>query len=142
SAEELVYRMCAHSAIDSLPREVVLELTTKRATRAIFRPTRIDRADMQPEVCTPIFNELAQLDDARLTLAGVGDPLLCDCALQIIESAHQSGVSAIHLETDLLANADVIDNLAAAPIDVVSVHLPAMTGQTYQKIMGVDRLTH
>src|SRR5436853_1373113 len=38
-------------------------------------------------------------------------------------------------------DAGVIDKLAAGPVDVVSVHLPAMTAQTYQKIMGVDRFT-
>ena len=40
---------------------------------------------MPAEAGTPIFEELAQLDDARLTLSGVGDPLLCEQVLKIID---------------------------------------------------------
>jgi MoaA/NifB/PqqE/SkfB family radical SAM enzyme len=96
---------------------------------------------MVAEATTPLVSELAQLDDIRLTLAGVGDPLLCDGAIRVIDEASTAGIGAIHVETDLLVDGEVIDRLASAPVDVVSVHLPAMTAQTYRAVMGVDRFS-
>ena len=43
--------------------------------------------------------------------------------------------------TRLREISEKIDNLAAAPVDVVSVHLPATTAETYLAVMGVDRFT-
>ena len=46
---------------------------------------------------------------------------------------------AIHLETDLLTDdASIIDQLVDSHIDVVSVHLPALSQPTYRDVMGVD----
>jgi MoaA/NifB/PqqE/SkfB family radical SAM enzyme len=50
-------------------------------------------------------------------------------------------VRATHVETDLLVNdPSIIDRLADSLIDVVSVHVPAMSPQTYHDVMGVDGL--
>src|SRR6185436_2726539 len=87
-----------------------------------------------------IFEQLAEFDDTRITFAGVGDPLLHDDVLNIISAAKDAGISAIHLETDLIAPAEQIERLVELAVDVVSVHLPAMQITTYAKIMGVDRL--
>jgi MoaA/NifB/PqqE/SkfB family radical SAM enzyme len=139
SAEELVARVSAYPSMEPLPREVVFELTTRRATRAIFRPSGIERADLTTEAANPLIEELAQLDDSRLTLAGAGDPLLCRDAISIIDAAHRAGIHAIHVETDLLIDTNTIDKLAETPIDLISVQLPATTAATYQAVMGVDR---
>src|SRR5215213_3812712 len=79
SAEELVRRMAAADAVDPLPREVVLELTPNRLSRPVFWPGRyhkIVRPALSASDAQQLIRELSALDDTRLTLAGVGDPLL------------------------------------------------------------------
>ena len=51
-----------------------------------------------------------------------------------------AGIAAIHVETDLLVLPDQVRRLVDSPVDVVSLHLPAMQAATYAKIMGVDRM--
>jgi len=141
-AEELVCRMHAHKPPDRLPREVVLELNTTRATKPIYWPGRtlkIDRPPFTSDLARALFQEMSELDDTRLTLAGVGDPLLAPDVFTLIDAAKLEAGAAIHLETDLLeVNAQQIARLAASPVDVVSVHLPALTPQTYMEVMGRD----
>jgi MoaA/NifB/PqqE/SkfB family radical SAM enzyme len=60
----------------------------------------------------------------RLTLAGVGDPLLCERLFDVIDAAKHAGIDAISIETDLLnVTAEAIARLAASPVDVVGIHL-------------------
>jgi radical SAM protein with 4Fe4S-binding SPASM domain len=81
---------------------------------------------------------LSDLDDTRLTLAGVGDPLLAPQMFEIIRAARGRGLW-IHVETDLLgASPETIRELATSEVDVVSVHLPAMTEETYQAVMDIS----
>jgi MoaA/NifB/PqqE/SkfB family radical SAM enzyme len=144
-AEELVGRFHTLEAADPafvLPREVVLELNTTRATRPVFWPGcahTIRRPELSLDRARRLFDELAELDDTRVTLAGVGDPLLAANVLDTLEAAARAGLSAVHLQTDLLGvEPDTVAALAAAPLDVVSVHLPALTAATYAATMGVD----
>lgn len=141
-AAELVARLDAHEYTDSNPREIVLELNTRRVTRPIFAPSshlQIQREEMTPESAQKLFDELASIDDIRLTLAGVGDPLLAKNFSTILRSAQRK--RAIHIETDLLPeNPDHLTLLAESPVDIISVHIPALTRETYKLIMGVDRL--
>jgi MoaA/NifB/PqqE/SkfB family radical SAM enzyme len=140
-AEDLVARLHAWPAEDVLPREVVLELTTRRATRPIYSPVRyleVGRPVFTRQRGVELFNELADADDLRLSLAGVGDPLLSGELFPILDAARDAGVRAIHVETDLLAPDDAVARLAAAPVDVVSVHVPALTAKTYAEVMGLD----
>ncbi len=140
-AEELVRRMAGCEEVDSLPREVTLEINTDRATKPIYWPGRhleIARPPMSTKTANRLFAELAASDDMRVTLAGVGDPLLAPDVFEIITAAADLGIAAIHIETDLIAPEDVIKRLAAAPVDVVSVHVPAFAAQTYASVMGVD----
>ncbi|HEY2588257.1 MAG TPA: SPASM domain-containing protein [Tepidisphaeraceae bacterium] len=140
-AEELVGRVSSHRHLDRLPREIVLELNASRSTRPIFWPGRalpLARPDLSLELARSLFDELASADDTRLTLAGVGDPLLCERVFKVVDLARHAGV-AIHLETDLHGvAAETIDRLAAAPVDVVSFHLPALSPKTYAAVMGCD----
>ena len=125
-----------------LPRDITLELTTRRHSRPIFSPAahlQIDRPDVSLEHVEALAAELAGHDDTRVTLAGVGDPLLHANAIAI--ARRLSTVAAVSIETDLLGmSAEQVKELAAAGVDVVAVHLPARTPQTYARIMGVDRL--
>lgn len=139
-AEELVRRIHAADSIDPLPREVTLELNTARATRPIWWAGSyhtINRPPLTLARARGLFAELAALDDTRLTLAGVGDPLLTDTLFDVIEAARSEGLVSIHVETDFMGvSSETIARLAAAPIDVVSLHLPAMSERTYEQVMG------
>ena len=141
-AEEIVHRMHAWDSIDPLPREVVLEINTARSSRPIFWPgshQNISRPDFSIPDAPTLFEQLARADDLRLTIAGVGDPLLHPGLFDLIELAKLEGIAAIHVETDLLdASPETIAKLAAAPLDVLSVHLPALTGVCYGQMMGTD----
>ena len=141
-AEELVHRLDAVQSPDLLPREVVLELNTARATRPIYwagRHLDLPARELSLEQARTLFAELGAADDMRLTLAGVGDPLLAPRVLAIVQAARQAGVTSIQVETDLLAmTPDQIDGLIQASIDIVSVHVPATTPATYEAVMGVD----
>ncbi len=140
-AESLVARAGSTRAVDRLPRDIVLELTTRRATRPIFWPGRyLDtrRLDMTLEIARRVIEQAAELDGTRLTLAGLGDPLLSPHALDIIAAASGAGL-AVHVESDFCGvDAGVIRALAASAADVVSVHLHATSVETYQAVMGVD----
>lgn len=143
-AEELLAALESSEHIDELPREIVLELNTHRATDAIFWPGRrlaIERPPLTIQIAKRVIDELAAFDDARLFLGGVGDPLLHDELPAIIDLAHQAGIRAIAMETDLFgAAAERIAELAASSSDIVSVRLPAASVATYQAIMGIDGL--
>jgi radical SAM family protein/iron-sulfur cluster protein len=141
SGQELLNRLEAHANPDLLPRDVTLELTTRRDSSPIFLPSGIKRPDLTLDIAKQIFAQLAAFDDMRITLGGVGDPLLHDEFVQIVRAARDGGIAAIHVETDLLVAADRVEQLVDAGVDVVSVNLPAMQTGTYAKIMGVDRFT-
>lgn len=142
-SEDLVNRLKWTMEVDFKPREVVLELNTSRSTSPIFWPGAahsIQRPALPVETARRIFDQLG--DDIRLTLGGVGDPLLHEELFEIIHLARAAGIQAIHVETDLLPRRrEVVDRLAEAEIDIVSMHLPAMTSATYATVMGVDRFT-
>ena len=144
TAEELVHRAHAWEPADALPREVVLELNTRRNSKPIWWPGAyhtISRPPMPLDMARLLISDLSALDDTRLTLAGVGDPLLHDGFFEIIDAAHDAGTLSVHVETDLIdLPGETIARLAAAPIDVLSVHLPAMSPRTYEQVMGVNAI--
>jgi radical SAM protein with 4Fe4S-binding SPASM domain len=142
-AEQLL-QLISKTPRSPLPREAVLELNTGRATRPIYWPGKyleINRPDLSIENAKEIFTQLAEADDIRMTFAGVGDPLLHPECLQIARLAHDAGITAIGIETDLVGIApQLIDELMDSPIDVVSIFVPAMNARTYQNVMGIDGL--
>jgi spiro-SPASM protein len=128
--------------IDRLPREVVLELNTDRKSQPIFWPGRhlqINRPAMTLDRAAKLFRELSTMDDIRLTLGGVGDPLLSPDCFDIIAAAKAAGISGINIETDLISTTpDEIKKLAESGVDVISIHFPAAHSPTYAALMGVD----
>jgi hypothetical protein len=140
-AEALVARMGAETYPDPLPRDIVLELTSERATRPTFRPSRSGIAPrrLDTETAIRLFKECSMFDDLRVTLAGVGDPLLAENLFNVLEAAVDSGVSAIRIETDFLGiDAIAMARELAGAVDIVAVHLPGCTEKTYEMVMGVD----
>ena len=124
------------------PRDVTLELTTRRHTRPIWLRQESPQT-LMPHAINRALDEISQLcesaDDLRLTLGGRGDPLCCAAWPAVIAAAREAGVSAVHVETDLLCDARTAAQLAESA-DVVSVHLPAVTAETYAAVAGVDGL--
>ena len=140
----LVVRMDSAAIVDRLPREIVLELNTTRATRAIFHPSThltITRPNLTTDIAAKVAAQAAAYDDTRFTLAGVGDPLLHPDFFDILSAIRENGIHAIHIETDLAGlSPATVEQLAAADIDLVSVHFPATSVGTYAAVMGVDAL--
>ncbi|MFI5379918.1 MAG: SPASM domain-containing protein, partial [Tepidisphaerales bacterium] len=140
----LVGRMDSAAIVDRLPREIVLELNTARATRALFQPSthlNIGRPDLTVDFAATIASQAAAYDDTRITLAGVGDPLLHPGFFDILSAIRGAGIHTVHVETDLACvSVTTAERLAVADIDIVSVHLPATSVGTYANIMGVDAL--
>jgi len=129
------------AGVDPSPRELILELNTERATRPIYMPHDIHRAEMKLDTARALLKDLAKRDDARLVLAGVGDPMLHDGVIEIIRGARDAGISAISVETDFVGvPSERVAALADAGADIVSVHIPAATSATYAAVMGKDAL--
>ena len=141
AAGPLVDRLRGVDARDPLPRDVVLELNTTRLARPAFGPLPVlqfTRGELPLAVAEQLFTELAAFDDVRLTLAGVGDPLLAKNFFDVSAAATKAGLK-VNVETDLLsADPTVIDRLAGSRVDVISVHFPAATASTYERLMGVN----
>jgi hypothetical protein len=141
-AEELV-ELANSAKWDPWPREITLELTPRRSTRPIYSPAThltVDRGDMPLETAKAILDQVAGIEDLRVTLGGMGDPVLHPQLREIVEYARSLGIRALHLETDLFEAPPpgVLEWLATSPLDVLTVHLPAMIPATYQRVMGVD----
>jgi hypothetical protein len=145
NAESLVANVQGSEIVDRLPREVVLELNTNRDSAPIFWPGKhcdIQRPPMTLETAQTLFRELGTMDDIRLTLGGVGDPLLSPVLFDIINAAKTAGIAAIHLETDLIsADTRQLEQLAHCGLDVISVHFPAAHAPTYAAVMNIDAFT-
>jgi hypothetical protein len=144
SAEELLQLVRARAAELDFPRDVTLEINTTRVTKPIYSPLRygtIQRPDLSLDLARQIFSQLGRSDDVRLTIAGIGDPLLHPRFFDFVEAASQEGIRAVHVETDFLpASVEVLEKLAASRFDVLSVHIPAVTQTTYRKMMDCDEL--
>ena len=141
-AEAIVARLGAETYPDPLPRDVILELTTDRATRPIYGPGRAATSSprqIHTDTARRLFRECAAFDDVRLTLAGAGDPLLADNFFDVVEAALEVGVRSIRLESDFLeVDAPAAARQLAGAVDILSVHLPACSARAYLQVMGVN----
>jgi MoaA/NifB/PqqE/SkfB family radical SAM enzyme len=94
---------------------------------------------MAMETFDTILAQLEGIDDLRLTIAGAGDPLLHPHLPEVLKRIDGAGIPAVHIETDLVSLDDAhLDALAASRVDVLTLHLPAVTPATYQQVMGID----
>lgn len=138
AADELVQRMRAVPPANDFPREVTLEITTRRGTRPVFAAAShldVSRPDASLDLIDRIATELAGVDDIRLTLAGAGDPLLHPQIGEILQRLR--GIHAVSIETDLVeVSDDMLKAILAANVDVVAIHLPAMSPGKYGQVMG------
>lgn len=128
-------------AADFLPRDVTLELTSKRTTIGPLLPqyhVKLDRPDMTLDDAKSIFAQLADGRDAFVMLGGLGDALLHPQWDEFVLAARDAGVLGIGVETDLLVDESVLKRLLELPLDVISVRINADTSKTYRKVMTGD----
>lgn len=136
----VVRRVKAADALTPMPRDIVLELNSHRLSKPIFSPgsnPRVQRQSFELSDLDVLLAELSGHDGIRITLAGVGDPLLHPQILEI--AGRLAEVAAVSIETDLIGAIDFA-GLVKSGIDVVAVHLPAVTPAMYREVMGVDRM--
>jgi len=127
---------------ESAPEHVILELTTRRTSAGVFARHRFDgieRADMDIDLLRAITRSWGDHPPAAVTFDGVGDPLRHEQFDTCIQLVRRSGVSAIHVRTELLCDRATIDRLMAAGPDVITIDLHADRAETYTAMMGVDR---
>ena len=123
------------------PRHVIIELCTGRLSSGVCSPHRdgtIQREAMSERRFRRIITELADSNDAMITLAGVGDPLQHPLCIEFIHMALTAGIRGVHVRTELQCSDAKIIELAKSGAQVVSVDLNADSRETYQKVMGHD----
>jgi hypothetical protein len=132
----------------ALPQHLAMELCTGRRTSGLRARWElgaagveaVERTVMVPGLADKILRELGEgREDAAVTFAGAGDPLLHPEWRRFVAIARRAGIAGIHLRTDLLCEPDDIDALLESGVDVISVNVMAGTPETYRQIMGVDR---
>lgn len=124
------------------PHALAVELTTRRAARPRWL-LPAEPYDLEPAALLSLFQHYSGAGDWRLSLRGAGDPLLSPAWPKIIPAARAAGAARVSIETDLLADPADLAPLAAA-VDVIYVHLPAATADTYARVMqcdGFERVT-
>lgn len=129
---------------DELPQHIEIELTTRRCVTgpaAPPLPQDKQRNNIELELIRAIATTISARDDVTISLHGVGDPIFHPDFKSIITLIRNTGISAIHIQTDLLEPRSVLDDLLHLPIDVISVNLNADRNATYQKAMGADRFS-
>jgi spore coat polysaccharide biosynthesis protein SpsF (cytidylyltransferase family) len=128
-----------------VPQHVIVELNTGRRTsgaRAEWYRSggEVDeRPPLDVDRAAKLFEQLGRArPDCVCTLAGAGDPLLHPRWRDVIASARDRGIRAIHLRTDLVTSDQNAEALLNSGADVISVDLMADSRDTYRAIMGID----
>ncbi|HYE02890.1 MAG TPA: 6-hydroxymethylpterin diphosphokinase MptE-like protein [Phycisphaerales bacterium] len=129
------------------PAHLVLELCTGRRTsgrRGHWErgsTGTIERPPLTLGLAASILEQFgASRPDGALTLGGAGDPLLHPELARVLRLARECGVAAVHLRTDLVCDAEVLEVLLDSGLDVVSVDLMAENPGTYAALMGGGHL--
>jgi len=127
-----------------LPVEIELELTTDDPlpeSRLRPRGHRVPRRQLEDiEAVGRLAAEIAAYDDARIVLAGHGDPLRHPRFGEVCGRIRSAGVCGLAVVTPLT---DLSDAQAEAffehRVDVVEVLLDANRASTYRSLHGADR---
>jgi hypothetical protein len=125
-----------------LPQQITIELTPQRAVAGPITPqqyVQFDREPMALDTALHIIEQLGADGDTAVTLGGLGDALLHENWLDIVEAAHRAGVFGLAVATDLLVDQGTLEKLLVAPLDVVSARVNADTARVYEAVMGDDR---
>lgn len=142
AGESLVATAARHfnrsDAADLLPRQIEIELTTRRTTRPFWRQPPMDAFDLPLDAAQSVIDQCASRSDIALTFGGRGDPLLHPHFAAIARHASEQGCTAIHVRTDLPESFGPAADLLDLPLDVISIELHGECADSYRDIMGVD----
>lgn len=144
-AEQVGQLLIEYSAtIESLPREVEIELTTDDPlpnTRLRLRGDHVpSRGPIAVETIERLAIELvAGNDDALVVLGGHGDPLLHPQLTAILGSLRRAGVYGICMyTTGQSLTDDALSAIIEHQVDVVVIHADAWGAETYRALNGGD----
>lgn len=140
TAHDVVRAVAEHPAWwpGPTPREVVLEITTRRPVEDALRPLPpIDGAELSLDDACTVLRQIGRADDTLLTLAGRGDPLLHPNVGAIIAAAREAGVFGVHLVTyGRHLTPDLARTCVEAGVDVITFLLDAHTPEAYARFKG------
>lgn len=125
-------------AADPLPRQIEIELTTRRTTRPFWLDPPLAPIDLPLDAAKMLINQCVARGDVAITLGGRGDPLLHPHFAAIARHASEQGCTAIHVRTDLPESFGPAANLLDLPLDAISIDLHGESADSYRNIMGVD----
>lgn len=142
AGEALVAAAARHfgeaDAANLLPRQIEIELTTRRTTRPFWQQPPLDAIDLPLDAAQGLVDQCAARGDLALTFGGRGDPLLHPHFAAIARHASEQGCTAIHVRTDLPESFGPAADLLDLPLDVISIELHGESADSYRNIMGVD----
>lgn len=137
---DAIVRQGAADRRGSFPRDVTLELTTRRLSVPVWQKQPVDLLDLPWPFIESTLTQIARSDDTRLTLAGRGDPMTHPQFSRALARAQDLGIHAIHVRSDFLSeDENSMRALAESEIDVVSCVIPSLLATTYARLMGVDQ---
>jgi len=128
--------------IESLPREIEIELTTDDPLPDTRLRLRGHRAASRGPIAVKIVERLATElvlgnDDALVVLGGHGDPLLHPHFAAIIGSLRRAGVYGICIyTTGQSLTDDALSAIVEHQVDVAVIHVDAWKPETYVKLNG------
>ncbi|MCH7885231.1 MAG: radical SAM protein [Planctomycetes bacterium] len=131
-------------SIETLPREVEIELTTDDPyPDALYRPrgARVGRrGPIDLRIVEQVVEELSRFDDSLLVLGGFGEPLRhpqFEKILDLIRPQRGNGVYGLCVRT---AGVDLTDGhikaMIAHRVDVLNVTLDAWTSELYSRLQS------
>ncbi|MCA9255243.1 MAG: radical SAM protein [Phycisphaerales bacterium] len=126
------------------PDEIEIELTTEDQFGAgdLFNPrgdTVPARGPMKLTAIDRIAESIAGVDDARIVLAGFGEPTLHPEFPGICRRLREAGAGAICVRTNGVAPTGAAEAaLFDTPVDVVEVTVDAVTAESYQRVHGLS----
>jgi len=136
AAELALAARTALEIAEPAPREVVLEVTTRRDGPA----GAAGAIDMDRATLGRLMAELGAIDGpVALTLAGRGDPLLHPEAPELLDLCVRAGLAGVHVRTELLVDADRASAPGRAGVDVLSIDMHADSSDAYARIRGTYR---
>ncbi|MCH2160477.1 MAG: DUF115 domain-containing protein [Phycisphaerales bacterium] len=121
--------------IHTTPNQVMVEICTDRPGASTSQE---HRGPMHREVFTRLVTGLAAGGDCALTFHGLGDPLRHPEFDEFVRIAHDAGVAAVHVRTELDTEPGTVDRLLACEPHVVSVDLDGDSAATRAAVHGID----
>ncbi len=131
------------AAVEPLPREVELELTTEDPLAETTLRPRGSRVPSRPpislELVRRVAEEIARFDDSLLVLGGFGEPLAHPDLPAVLRTCREAGVFGLAVRTNGLAlTGAIVDALIETDVDIVNVTLDAGSAETYRALHNTD----